>query len=386
MTSCPSREAMHRIACAVVAAEMRRLRGGDLPMPPPWASTTAIADEGLGLDSLERLAALGALAEAFELDDAMLGLEPPGTVGAWTDWIMHHHGAGEGRITVRSSGSTGEPVLCSHAVADLAEEARFMASQLPGRRRVVALVPAHHMYGLIWTALLPDVLGVPVVSPTIGTALDLTPGDLVVGVPDQWQALSRLTRRFPADIIGISSAGPLDAALAAELEASGLTHLLDVYGSSETGGIAFRLHPATFYDLLPRWRLLPQGDGEWGLVDAHGGRYPLPDHIERVGERRLRLIGRRDGAVQVGGQNVWPERVAAMLRGLDGIADAAVRLNGNGRLKAFIVPADGHDVASLSPLVDRAISERLSVAERPRLLRFGTILPRNAMGKLEDWS
>lgn len=386
MTSIPSREAMHRIACALVAAEVRRLRGGDLPLPPPWADGTAIADEGLGLDSLERLAAMGALAEAFELDDAMLGDEPPGTVGAWTNWIMHHHGAGGRRLTVKSSGSTGEPVLCSHAVADLVMEARFMAEQLPERRRVVALVPAHHMYGLIWTALLPDALGVPVVTPTIGTPLDLTPGDLVVGVPDQWQALSRLTRRFPADVIGISSAGSLDAALATDLLASGLTRLVDVYGSSETGGIAYRVLPATIYDLLPRWQLLPQGESDWQLIDAHGARYPLPDHIERIGERGLRLIGRRDGAVQVGGHNVWPERVAATLRELDGIADAAVRLDGNGRLKAFIVPADGRDAAQLSTLIDRAISQKLSVAERPRRLRFGTTLPRNAMGKLEDWS
>lgn len=261
-----------------------------------------------------------------------------------------------------------------------------MAARLPGRRRLVALVPTHHLYGIIWTALLPDGLGVPVVTPPIGTALDLAPGDLVVAVPDQWRAILRLTRGFPADIVGVSSAAPLDDALAADLAAAGLTRLLDIYGSSETGGIALRTLPATRYDLLPRWRLVPHGDGDWQLADRDGTHHPLPDHVERIGERGLRPTGRRDGAVQVGGHNVWPARVAAMLRTLDGVADAAVRLDGNGRLKAFVVPDGARDPADLAPLIDRAVADRLPVAARPKRLRFGPALPRNAMGKLEDWS
>jgi 4-coumarate--CoA ligase len=386
MIPAPSRAALHRIACAVVAAEVRRLRGSDLPMPHHWPDATAIGDDGLGLDSLERLGALGALAETFGLDDAMLGAEPPRLVGEWTDWVMRRHARGDGRITVRTSGSTGDPVPCPHDIADLLDEARFMAAQLPGRQRIVALVPAHHLYGIIWAALLPDALDVPVITPPLGTALHLAPGDLIVAVPDQWRAILRLTRDFPADVVGVSSAAPLDDALAADLAAAGLARLLDIYGSSETAGIALRTLPATGYDLLPRWRLQPQGEGDWRLADRDGTPHPLPDHIERIGERGLRPTGRRDGAVQVGGHNVWPARVAAMLRGLDGIADAAVRLDGNGRLKAFIVPDGDRDPADLAPLIDGALIYRLSAAERPRRLRFGSALPRNAMGKLEDWS
>jgi hypothetical protein len=81
-------------------------------------------------------------------------------------------------MTVATSGSTGSPRLCIHNVADLLDEAVFLAAQFTGRRRVVALVPAHHLYGIIWTALLPDALGVPVVVRTIGAPLGLTAGEL----------------------------------------------------------------------------------------------------------------------------------------------------------------------------------------------------------------
>lgn len=375
------------MTCAIVAAEVRRLRDTSLPLPHlhDWSETMPIGDEGLGLDSIEQLGAMGALAETFGLDDALLGPESPRVVGAWVEWVMRRHASSDGQITVRTSGSTGSPLPCLHAVADLLREAQFLALQVPGRRRVVALVPGHHLYGMIWTALLPTVLDIPVVTRAIGAPLDLVAGDLVVAVPDQWQAILRITRLFPSDIVGISSAGPLDESLAADLLATGLARLLDIYGSSETGGIAMRELPSTAYDLLPRWGLIPNGDGDWQLVDEHGRCHALPDHVERIGERGLRPTGRRDGAVQVGGHNVWPARVAEVLRQIDGVADAAVRLDSNGRLKAFIVPEGDHEPAELRSAIECSATARLSVPERPRSLRFGDALPRNMMGKLEDW-
>ncbi|MES3095660.1 AMP-binding enzyme [Sphingomonas aerolata] len=382
-----SRAAVHRIACAVVATEMARLRD---PAPPAatrgdWPEAMPIGDEGLGLDSMEQLGALGALAEAFDLDDDTLGEGPPQTVGAWTDWILRAHATGPGRIGVRTSGSTGSPRLCVHAVPDLLDEAAVFATRFADRRRVVALVPADHLYGLVWTALLPDVLDIPVAVRTIGAPLSLEAGDLVVAVPDQWRALSRMMRHWPGDVIGISSAGPLDDAIAAVLLAAGLAGLADIYGASETGGIAMRTLPALDYDLLPRWQLTAADPDDWRLVDCDGRHHDLPDHVARLGERVIRPVGRRDGAVQVAGHNVWPGRVAGVLRTVEGVADVAVRLHGNGRLKAFVVPHPGQDPARLSARIEQLAANRLADPERPKAYRFGTAVPRTAMGKLEDW-
>ena len=381
------RSAVHRIVRAVAASELRRQRGTDHPGAKyEWPASTPIGDNGLGLDSVEQLGALGALAVAFDLDDSLLSDDPPQTVGAWVDWVMHAHVEGNGRITVATSGSTGSPRLCVHDVVDMIDEAAFLATQFTGRRRVVALVPAHHLYGMIWTALLPDALGVPVVVRAIGAPLRLAASDLVIAVPEQWQAFVRIVRRFPEDVIGVSSAGFLNDSVAAGLLAAGLTRLVDVYSSSETGGIAMRDVPANGYDLLPRWRLSEHGDEDWRLVDRHGRFYDLPDFVERIGDSTLRPIGRRDGAVQVGGRNVWPERVANSLRTVDGVADVAVRLHAHGRLKAFVVPKPDHDPVQLSARIEHFMVIRLADQERPKGFRFGPALPRNAMGKLEDWA
>lgn len=377
------RRAVLRIACAVVAAEVERQRDARFGTTT-WTEEMPIGDDGVGLDSLERLGALGALAETFDLDDGVLSKDPPRTVGGWIDWVMRGQ-ASRGRITVRTSGSTGTPRSCSHATADLLDEATFLAARFAGRRRVVALVPAHHLYGMIWTALLPSVLDVPVVVRSIGSALGLVAGDLVVAVPDQWQAMLRLTHEFPADIIGVSSAGSLPETLGTHLLAAGLDRLVDVYGASETSAIAMRDVPAAQYDLLPRWRLTADGD-DWRLVDRNGTIADLPDHVERTGERSLRPIGRRDGAVQVAGHNVWPAHVERTLGAVDGVAEVAVRLGANGRLKAFVVPRTGHDADALRAVLDRFVAARLTEQERPKTFRFGAALPRNAMGKMEDWT
>ncbi|MGN7160500.1 AMP-binding protein [Sphingomonas sp. SAFR-052] len=386
MTITFERAAAHRIACAVVAAEVACLRGTPLPTPHHWSEHVPIGDDGLGLDSLEKLGALGALAETFELGDAILGRESPRTVGAWIDLILQQHSSGEGWITVMTSGSAGRPRPCRHRVSDLIEEARTLAEHMPKRSRVVAMVPAHHLYGIIWTAILPDILGVPVVSRSIGAALDLVAGDLVVAVPEQWRAIQRFLRSFPIDVVGVSSAGALDDACATDLLDAGLTQMFDIYGSSETGGVAIRKLPETDYQLLPRWNLGQDEAGGWQLEDADGQYHQLPDHIDRLAERSLRLAGRRDQAVQVGGHNVWPARVEDVLRAIEGVADVTVRLHTGGRLKAFIVPEIDADAVALAPVIERVAVNLLSAPERPRSVQFGDALPRNTMGKLEDWS
>lgn len=379
---------MYRIACAVTAIEVQRLRDGSLfsMLSGEWPEDMLIGDEGLGLDSLEQLGALGALAETFGLDDTSLAAQAPQKVSDWIDWTMAGYEAGGCTITVKTSGSTGAARPCVHALGTLLNEAAYLANRFADRKRVIAMVPANHLYGMIWTAFLPSALGVPVVVRPLGTTLELVAGDLVVAVPDQWQAISRMTRRFPNDVVGVSSAGVLDDLVAKELLSAGLSRLIDVYGSSETGAIALRQVPDAMYELLPRWNLVPRSDHDWDLSDGGGSLTEMPDLIERAGERWLRPVGRRDGAVKVAGLNVWPNHVAEVLRRADGVADVTVRLHANGRLKAFVVPEAGLEASDLAFHLDRFVVQNLKDHERPKSFRFGTVLPRNAMGKLEDWA
>jgi long-chain acyl-CoA synthetase len=105
----------------------------------------------------------------------------------------------------------------------------------------------------------------------------------------------------------------------------------------------------------------------------------------------LASCDQRDGAVQVGGINVFPERVKRFLEEHEHVAEAAVRpfaVAGDAarqRLRAFIAVGGNSDRTALEASLLQHASAHLSEAERPVAYAFGESLPRNAMGKLIDW-
>jgi 4-coumarate--CoA ligase (photoactive yellow protein activation family) len=386
-----AREALRRIVTSVVTAETARGRAakGAIEDPTAWADDRTLSVGSIDLDSLETINAAAALHEMFGFDEPALDLPLRAnvTVGDWLDDIAVTQGRDDARLTVMTSGSTGRPKPCIHAIADLQAETAYFCALLSSVQRVVALVPAHHIYGLIWTALLPAKLGIPVIEASATTLPTLREGDLLVAVPDQWQAMLRSRRRWPSRVRGVSAAAPLDDALAGDLLAAGLDRIHDVYGSSETGGIAIRDAPDAAYTLLPRWRFAtPVNANAPVIVDRHGRETSLPDRLDIKPDHRFTVLRRRDGAVQVGGVNVWPDQVAAVLRCCAGVADVSVRLGDHHRLKAFVVPmAAGDEAALLASLLQHALQLPRS-EQRPTSYRFGCALPRNALGKPSDWA
>jgi long-chain acyl-CoA synthetase len=374
----------------LVAAELGRSRGRSAAMlgVADWHEATTLGEGGLDLDSLERLDASSALNEFFHLhehgaEDYLLTLP---LLGDWCELVAQSIAAGGTHLTFRTSGSTGTPKRCTHAVADLLAEADAWTRILAPVRRIVSLVPSHHIYGTLFTALLPDRLGVEVHAARTGTALLMRgePGTLVVATPTLWAHVARSCPTLPPGLFGVTSTAPMPAALAGQLVDQGLDSLLEIYGSSETGGIGYRTAPADPFTLLDCWHRV--GDEVERRGAAGTARHQLMDRAQWCDPRRFRLEGRRDGAVQVGGTNVFPLLVRDALLAFDGIADAAVRFEpSTGRLKAFIVPAPEAQRDTLIEQVDRWCGQRLTNVERPRRFTLGDALPRDAIGKLADW-
>lgn len=381
-----SRASIVRIVCDLLCAEVTASRGRALAAG--FDEATRLGADGIDLDSLERLDASAALNEFFHLheygaEDYLLALP---TVGEWCDLVEQSLAATGTHLTFRTSGSTGEPNRCTHAVADLSVEVDHWASTFKAVGNVIALVPSHHIYGTIFSAMLPDRLGVDCTGGMQGGAgmvMNAAQGTLVVGTPTQWSYLSRSMPAFPPGLTGTTSTAPFPAHLAHRLQGQRLERLVEIYGSSETGGIASRERPQAPFALLGHWR---RNDARIARTAATGElALDLPDNAQWLDDRHFAITGRRDGAVQIGGHNVFPERVREQLLGHAGVADAAVRLEPSaGRLKAFIVPAYGSN-DTLVDDVDAWCGARLRAHERPRRFTLGDALPRNAMGKLADW-
>ncbi|MCJ2088456.1 hypothetical protein MKK88_21090 [Methylobacterium sp. E-005] len=254
-------------------------------------------------------------------------------------------------------------------------------------------MPTHHAYGFLFAALLPDALGVDHVDATkLGAAeiaRSLAPGDLVVTFPDRWRWLERSLPNWPEDVAGVVSTAPCPRDLIAALCERGLAAMTEVYGSSETAGVAVRRWPEFSYSLMPHWHFVEPVSEDAPEIDHRSGRRIwLPDRIRRLDGGRFELAGRLDGAVQVGGINVYPDRVAARLRDRPGVKDATVRLmrpEEGVRLKAFIVPEVGVDITALRAELFAWIDSDLPTVERPTALSFGPRFPTGMMGKSADW-
>ena len=395
------RSVLRRFVLDLLAAELSRLRPGAATVPHAWHELLAL-DEDLGVDSLERMTLASALAEALHLHES--GIEDyllaKRTLGDWIDIADAGLLRFSRELTFRTSGSTGSPKPCVHPLALLMQETAHLSTLLPGAQRIMTAVPSHHVYGFLFTVLLPRALGLQagdVVDLRASTPAWLTrgakPGDVVIGHPEFWQAVARSAPRLSPGVVGVTSTAPCPDHVSESLESAGLTHLLQVYGASETGGIGSRSSHRDPYRLFPHWTFSQQGANQLVRALPDGARQlcACQDEIELLDERMFRVGARQDGGVQVAGVNVFPSRVAAILRQHPLVADAAVRLmrpDEGTRLKAFVVPraeATAGTSALLAELVEW-IDRHLTAPERPKAIRSGSSLPVTASGKHADWS
>ena len=396
-----SRRALARVLRSLLLAELRAARGRHGPsaappsVPGPWDDDLPLGQGGIGCDSLDLLSLAAAVNEMFNLHEVRTerNLLDVSAFGGWLDAVESAWRAGVDRVTFATSGSTGRPKRCPQTAAHLRAEVEALAARWADRRRVVALAPAHHIYGFLFTALLPTRLAVPcLAADDLGPAelaAALRPGDLVVSFPERWAYLARSVPAWPAGIHGVVSTAPCPPALAEVLAERGLSRLTEVYGSSETAGIAWRDAPDEPYGLMPQWTFAEPHRGDApALIHADGTLHPLMDRVVRNAPRSFRLDGRRDGMVQVGGVNVAPAAVAERLRRRPGVRHAVVRLmraEEGARLKAYLVPEPGTDGATLAGAVAAWAADHLQAAERPGTIAVGADLRVETPGETFDW-
>ena len=119
-------------------------------------------------------------------------------------------------------------------------------------------------------------------------------------------------------------------------------------------------------------------DGDWfrtgdlGAVSADG---------------YVSILGRMKELIIVGGTNVTPGEVEAVLELESGVHECAVAglpdPDLGERIAAFIVPRQGHDPAALEARLRTRVEQDLAPYKRPRRYCFLDEIPRNAMGKVE---
>jgi acyl-coenzyme A synthetase/AMP-(fatty) acid ligase len=192
--------------------------------------------------------------------------------------------------------------------------------------------------------------------------------------------------------LAFSSAGPLDPEDGRTFSAATDTPIYEIYGSTETGGIASRCRHHGETDLTPFDPVQVDVSGETAAVTSafispdlprdEKGRFLLADRIETTAQGRLRLLGRNDGIVKVGGKRVDLEVVRETLKNQPGVADAVVfsLAAESGRETEIVAVVEGEaETGSLR----EALRARLEPQALPRRIKVVTQMPMLATGKYD---
>lgn len=397
--------AVERLCIDLIAGEQERLlREGRISRRNMIAAAMAgcassergeieIGEDVLGIDSLMLLDLVGAVSRYFCLADS--GAEDllliHRTVGEWTRIILAHldRVEGQARIGFETSGSTGSPKRVVHSRFDLEDEVEeclnAVLTPLPARGRVLACVPPRHIYGFLWSVLLSERAGFETVELHRSTGEALLrmarPGDIVIGTPFTWERAAQAGRRLPAGVTGVASAGPSTEATWAAAAELGVDRLVEVYGSTETGGLGWRDAWGAPFQLSGRFDRAA-GGLSWR---SSGKTAPLQDRLGWLDEAHFTVNGRLDTVVQVAGTNVSTEEVVRVLRAVSGVSNAVVRLDGL-RMAALVVP-DLPDASTdeLENALRATANRHLCAAARPDRYTFATEIPRTDMGKVGRW-
>ena len=356
-----------------------------------------IGEEDLGLDSLARLDLVGSVSRFFCLADS--GAEDLLLIHRdLDDWVRivgaHLERLGPtARFGFETSGSRGKPKRVVHDGQDLDAEVREILSvilavqqlRIQWPARIVTAVPPRHIYGFLWSALLPERAGLQVLElhRSSGEALfrHCLPGDVVIGTPFTWERAAGLGSPLPSGITGITSGAPSTTETWEAAASLRLDRLIEVYGSTETGGLGWRTSSETPFRLSGR--VDRRGQEVWRR--SCGSEVALQDHLVWRGPDRFDITGRLDDVVQVAGTNVSLEEVVRVLCAVDGVAEATVRLH-EGRIRALIVPdASGRSIEQLENAVRACVMRSLDPPARPDRFLFAPALPRTAMGKPAHW-
>lgn len=296
-----------------------------------------------------------------------------------------------------SSGSTGDPRPNTHTLHKLQREIDAFLSIVAAPARVVSAVPAHHIYGFIWTLLLPSTVACerfrvhPARELPANWTRELRDGDVIVATPDIWSMLLTHQVQLPNVFSGISSTAPLPAVTAAAIRQQyPAATLTEVYGSSETAGLAWRQQDYAPFTLLPFWTLTQQHD-HWLVQDIEDGRqHALSDRLQQHDDRHITLLGRTDPVVQIHGNNINLAQLETTLQQHADVSDARVRSDtGDGQtgLHFFVVLSQAPDnIRQWCLSYSEWLAANLGNTPPPRSVVIAPALPLDALNKRIGWT
>ncbi len=308
-------------------------------------------------------------------------------------------------VNLFTSGSSGQAKAISKSLQQLQTEIEALENywgQRLAQAEVLATVSHQHIYGLLFRVLWPLASG-----RCFHSEMYLSPEPLLkiantitaywVASPAQLKRLDELTSwQDISHLLAIfSSGGELPAEAAKQIYKCCNHKVLEIYGSSETGGIAWR---QSVDDEL--WELF---DGINITVDDEGGRrltspylidqtpFIMDDKIQLLEKGRIALLGRLDRIVKVEEKRLSLDELEQTLNSFDWVQQSYTLLLANKRDKiaaVLVLTETGNAFlqqqgrAELIKAIRKQLMQGFENVVLPRKWLFIQSLPLTTQGKI----
>jgi acyl-coenzyme A synthetase/AMP-(fatty) acid ligase len=302
-------------------------------------------------------------------------------------------------LQIFTGGSTGTPKIWSKTAENIFGEGFFLAHRYAVTKDdcILATIPPYHIYGLLFSVVLPLVCSASVVNETPSFPSEIVrvakryKSTILVSVPAHYRALRdrKMSLR-----LAFSSAGMLDAADNAAFCRHNKVGLVEVYGSTETGGIATRnmAQGEEFFTPFPTidWQIRdhrlavrsPYISPELP-IDATGF-FTTNDRVAASGTNEFALKGRSDTVTKVGGKRVDLDEISLFIKSQSGVIDCVVlalpESGGREHLIGTLIQGD----RIKTEMIKKALADAFEPYALPRRIKTVARIPLKKNGKY-DW-
>ena len=301
-------------------------------------------------------------------------------------------------LVVFTSGSTGAPTAIPKKLRQLFDEVKTLEStfggRLPDQVSIFSTVSHQHIYGLLFSVLWP-VLTKRALTPRrleypeeLEQALATGPC-VLVSSPAHLKRLPE-GRAWQTQLRAVfSSGGPLSEE-GAKRSREILGHQpLEVFGSSETGGIAWREGLQSSWQPLKGVQFRQSPEGALEIQSPHLADlnwYTTADRIELDGGS-FKLLGRADRIAKIEEKRVSLDLIERTVIASGLVSDARAVVLQGARVSVGLAAVLADKNADRKNLIEKLKAALETTVERialPRRFRFVDTLPQNAQGKVTE--
>ncbi len=245
-----------------------------------------------------------------------------------------------------TSGTTGEPTGAIKSKENLEKELEVLLKLFASENfeRVIVTVPLIHIYGFLAGVLLPNALDVDIVLkeeflPHELITLSEGKKTLCITNPVFLKVLNKLNIQGQhSNMVFLSSTGKLEPKTAKELPQKLSCKIYQLFGSTETGGIAYKINDEELWTPLKDVEISKQDEClsidspflSKYLIENKLKEIPHPfvttDLIE-IKDKKFKLLGRTSEIIKISGKRISLLEVENLLEEHQDVDEALVKLD-----------------------------------------------------------